>query len=122
LAAFAPNADVLWPGSLVRGESIASGVLTPIALPRGRAYVTVSNIGLPGPGTPIPSLSTSVKQPSLQSVTDAIRTLINNNIGAPVAARIAEETAEYHSIGHAALKMNASASWIGGSLKAGLEK
>ncbi len=37
-----PNADVLWPGSLVQGKSMASGVLDPIPVKRAPGTITLS--------------------------------------------------------------------------------
>ncbi len=38
----APNADVLWPGSLVQGKSMANGVLDPIPVKRAPGIITLS--------------------------------------------------------------------------------
>ncbi|HEY8077151.1 MAG TPA: thiol-activated cytolysin family protein, partial [Labilithrix sp.] len=37
-----PNADVLWPGSLVQGKSMANGVLDPIPVKRAPGTITLS--------------------------------------------------------------------------------
>ena len=75
LAAFAPNADVLWPGSIVTGGSIEGGVLTAVSAPRGKLTLVLGNIGLPAQGTPARPLSFEVKKPELASVANAAQKL-----------------------------------------------
>ena len=121
LAAFSPNADVLWAGSIIKGDSIYDGLLTPVALDRNQGWITIGNIGNPVPNSQPISLTISVKEPSLASVSDEVRELLSKHISSGVAARVGQIQQQYWSIEQAALHLNASGKWLTGSVRAGLE-
>jgi len=117
LAALAPHSDVLWPGSIVSGDSLYSGLLTPIPLKRGRGEVTLINPALTahaqGPVT------ASIKEPTLDSVTAAVTDLLRANVGpAGVPAFSGGITIEtYRSVEEAAMHLDAGASWLSGNVR-----
>ncbi|SDC26430.1 Thiol-activated cytolysin [Massilia sp. PDC64] len=125
-AAFAPNADVLWPGSIVSGDSIQDGVLTPLSPSRGRGIITIDNIGLSGITEraeglkDINTVSAPVESPSLSEVKRVARQLLAKNINGHAQARIAQDIIKYNSIEQAAIRLNASAKWLSGDFHAGL--
>jgi thiol-activated cytolysin len=61
-----PNADVLWPGSLVQGKSMAAGVLDPIPVKRAPGTITLS-IASSAAG----QFSKKLDEPSLSSAIQA---------------------------------------------------
>lgn len=61
-----PNADVLWPGSLVQGKSMAGGILDPIPVKRAPGTITLTlAAGSTGP------VSKTMDQASLAAATQA---------------------------------------------------
>jgi hypothetical protein len=76
------NDDVIWPGSLVRGEHAYDYVYEPIVV--ARAPVTLS-ISLEGTGTPI-SLSEVVAAPSLSTVRQGISNLVSRALASNTQA------------------------------------
>ena len=61
-----PNADVLWPGSLVQGKSMAGGILDPIPVKRAPGTITLTLAS--GGGGPF---FKKIDEPSLSSATQA---------------------------------------------------
>lgn len=119
-AAFAPNSDVLWPGSIIDGNSILDGSLTPITVARAPATIIIDSIGNPPATGAIPPITTRIASPSLPTVLTNVRALIAKNIPLGAPARIAQSIIEYSSEGQAAIKLNAAAKWMTGNLRAGL--
>jgi len=68
-----PSSDVLWPGSLIQGASIASGLLNPIPLPRAPGTITLTLAS--GAGA---TYSQQIAQPSLSSATQAINDILES--------------------------------------------
>jgi Thiol-activated cytolysin len=116
LAALAPNSDTLWPGSVVAGHSIEGGILSPINLPRGRGEITMINpAAQPGDGA---SMTVSLKEPSLKSTADAAQALRAKYFKGGIPAFAGETViSTYHSIDEAAMHLDASVSWMSGSIR-----
>lgn len=76
-----PNADVLWPGSLVQGNSMASGILDPIPVKRAPGTVTLALAS--GGSTEMAEIMAS---PSLSAATNAINTILSNYDGGTAAS------------------------------------
>jgi hypothetical protein len=69
---FDPNAESLWPGGIVQGQSIPSGHLTPIGLPRKPGTIVFTNLHFTNSDP-----SVKVEKPSLSTVTNAIQNLLS---------------------------------------------
>ena len=61
-----PNADVLWPGSLVQGKSMAGGILDPVPVKRAPGTITLTLAS--GGGGPF---FKTMPEPSLSAATQA---------------------------------------------------
>ena len=119
LTAFQPNADVMWVGGLVHGDSIRSGVLRPITVaPKDRAPLVLTT-NLPGPAP----ASAKVESPSLASVTEAVNQLVEGHIktGRVQAARATYNYSRFSSLEESALRLGVSAEWMSGSMKSSFE-
>ncbi len=118
VAAFDPNADVLWPGSVVQGKSIESGILAPIALGRKSGTVTVKNLTIEGPSA---EYSREIANPSNATLQKAIMDIVTQNLPVHSGALLSYESASYSSVEHALLQMGVSAKWLTTNVKANLE-
>jgi thiol-activated cytolysin len=107
--------DVLWPGAMLRGDSVYSGRLTPITLPRAPLKFSVSLESL-GAGMHSATMDT----PSLSAYRDAIGQILGQSISGSTAARISSEVEEVNSEKELALALGADVSApLVGSVKAG---
>lgn len=108
------NDDVIWPGSLVRGEHAYSYVYEPIIIPR--APVTLS-ISLEGTGSGA-TLSEVVGAPSLSTVRQGISNLVSralaSNVSAP--AQVDWSYQQVYSASQMSLYVDADISYGVGSL------
>lgn len=95
--------DVLWPGSMLRGDSVYSGQLTPIALARAPLTFSVSLESL-GSG----SRSAQLAAPSLSSYRDALGQILAQEISGATPARISAEIEEVSSEQQLAAALGAS--------------
>ncbi len=71
-----PNADVLWPGSLVQGKSMAGGILDPVPVKRAPGTITLSLAS--GGGGPF---FKTMPEPSLSAATQAQNEILAAYIG-----------------------------------------
>lgn len=111
MVAFDPNADTLWPGSIVQGKSLRDGLLVPIGLERAPLSITVTTpLGLP-------ATSRAVEHPSLASVTEAKRELLAPVTGA-TPARMSFLCRSASSLEQGLLAVGCDVKWIGGSVRA----
>lgn len=95
--------DVLWPGSLLRGDSVYSGRLTPIVL--GRAPLTFS-VSLESLGSG--QRSATMQSPSLSSYRDAIGSILAQQLSGSTPARISAEVEEISSEEQLSVALGAS--------------
>jgi hypothetical protein len=111
MVAFDPNADALWPGAIVQGRSLRDGILAPIALPRAPLAITVT--------TPfdLPAISRTVQEPSLASVTEAIRALLAP-AEAATPARMTFLCKSASSLEQGLLSIGCDIKWLTGSVRA----
>ncbi len=115
LAAFDPNAAVLYPGSIVQGNSVHSGQLAPIPLKRATGTITLTNINFSDPQA---KYVAQIPNPTLANVVTAQRQLLAQPTAAQQPARIGESEAFVHSSEEFALRVDASYSWLTGNAKA----
>jgi thiol-activated cytolysin len=71
-----PNADVLWPGSLVQGKSMAGGILDPVPVKRAPGTITLTLAS--GGGGPF---FKKMEEPSLSSAIQAQNEILANYTG-----------------------------------------
>lgn len=112
---FTPNADVVWPGALVQGNTIQGG--TPALIPAARTPATIS-IDLP-----VTDNSRTVTNPTFGTVSSAINDLIIKNSikSLSTPARIFYYEKEAYSREQGMLKIGVSARWLTGSLRGNFE-
>lgn len=119
LAGFNPNVGVLWPGSLVQGESPSHGVLAGIGVRRSPLTLVLSTLAEPaGEGKTRPR-SITVRDPSAATVENSRVTLLAR--GFVVPAKAAQVFREFSSLEQAMMQIGASADYLGNSLRAQLE-
>jgi hypothetical protein len=75
-----PNADVLWPGSLVQGKSMAGGILDPIPVKRAPGTITMTLAS--GGGGPF---FQKMEEPSLSAATQVQNEILASYTGATPA-------------------------------------
>jgi hypothetical protein len=117
VAAFDPNADVLWAGSIVQGKSVESGVLAPIALDRKPGTVTVKNLTMEGSSA---EYSRNIENPSNATLQKAVMDIVTQKLPIHSGALISYESASYSSVDQGLLHMGVSAKWLSASAKASI--
>ena len=115
-----PDASVLWPGALIRGEShLQTGSLEPLAISREkRAPLGISIqgggvLGIPG------GVSTIVEQPVGSTIREGINQIVVNALGADVAVGAGASSfnsVESHSSTQALLNLGLDARYLGGEV------
>ncbi len=107
--------DVLWPGAMLRGDSVYSGRLTPITLPRAPLTFSVSLESLGGGAR-----SATLPNPSLSTYRDAVGSILSQSLTGSTTARISAEVEEISSEEQLAVALGADVSApLVGSVKAG---
>ncbi|HUS30818.1 MAG TPA: thiol-activated cytolysin family protein, partial [Kofleriaceae bacterium] len=107
--------DVMWPGAMLRGDSVYAGRLTPIALARAPMTFSVSLESL-GDGRHAATLD----NPSLSSYRDAVGKILAQSLSGSTAARMSSEVDEVNSEKELALALGVDATApLVGSIKAG---
>ena len=119
LAGFNPNIGVIWPGALVQGSSLKTGVLAAINTERTDGTILLSTLGIPSGGGKTKPLSALVSQPSAATIEQARSGLIQN--GFVVPAKLGQIFKQFYSLDHAMIEVGASASYLGSSIKAQLD-
>jgi hypothetical protein len=117
--AFNPNTGVLFPGSVVKGNSLKDGVLNDIAVKRNAGYLTISYKDNQDKEH---SYTDTVKEANFQNVQDAVMKLTDRLPDGNQVARISFEKTESHELEETFLRLGISAKWMSGSAKANLEK
>ena len=111
LVAFDPNAGALWPGSLVQGKSLQTGVLAPIGLPRAAGTITLAT------SLDVSQTSIVMERPSLAAAQQATRDLLAPVSGA-TPARLAFTSIQTESWQQGLLAVGVKADWLSGSAQA----
>jgi thiol-activated cytolysin len=107
IVAFAANSESLWPGAIVRGDSVYSGLFTQLVFDRDPLAVSISLSNLVG------DKSAVMEQPSLSSFRDAIGDILAADVDGATPANLYAEIEEVHSQEQLSLAMGASVSWLG---------
>jgi len=98
------STDVLYPGALLKGESIENGVYALSPLPRKPMILTVNLQSLQG------SISTKVKNPAYSTIQSAIHDILSQEVVGDAGAEVSWEIMTVYSMTQlkAALGMNVS--------------
>ena len=86
-----PTSDVIYPGALMKGESIATGEYTPIIASRKPITLSISLQNLDG------DIAVDVDEPKLSTVRKKINEILSSNVNGATPAKINFEIQEVHS-------------------------
>ena len=107
LVAFAANSEAMWPGALVRGDSIYSGLFTQIVAPRAPATISVSLENIEG------RRSAVMDAPSLSAFREAVASIVAQEVTGATPANIYAEIESINSEEQLAVSLAAKASVTG---------
>ena len=107
LVAFAAGSESMWPGALLRGDSVGTGLFTPIVRPRGPATVSVSLENIDG------KRSAVMEAPSLSAFREAMAGILSQDVTGATPANIYSEIESVHSENQLAMALGASVSVTG---------
>lgn len=111
--AFNPNADALYPCSLVQGKSLPDGILSPIKTERTPATITITDFISSSPGA---SYSRQISNPSLDTVTLATSQILGQTLQTDQPAKLSYSETAMSSVEEGFLKLGASYKWLSGSV------
>ncbi|MBN1205638.1 MAG: thiol-activated cytolysin family protein [Myxococcaceae bacterium] len=114
LVSFDPNADALWPGSLVQGQSLALGLLSPIGGRRAPGRITLTNARIDGSSTPY-IYSRDLAVPGLASVQDGIHSILTAET-VNFAAKVAYSMHQSYSLNEGSFRAGIAAQFAGNTL------
>jgi thiol-activated cytolysin len=112
IVAYAANSESLWPGALIAGDAVYSGLFTQVVLPRAPMAFSVSLENLNG------AKSATVAAPSLSSYRDSLTGILDAEITGATPANIYAEIEEVHSREQLSIALGADVSWLSGSVSA----
>ena len=113
VVAYEANSEALWPGALVSGRSVTSGLLTQRVLARAPMSFSVSLSSLTG------ERSAWLESPDLSSYREALASLLNSELEGATAANIVAEIEEVHSEKQLELALGVRADGLGALGKIG---
>jgi hypothetical protein len=115
--ALSPVSDVIWPGALLQGNSLTSGLLAPIQIgDRSEGSITISTEIVPG--EPSAPTSARIPQPSIAEVTTARRQLISDLALQASAGRVTFDVATVRDENQASAQLGARVTGSGWSASA----
>lgn len=86
-----PTADVIYPGALLKGESIPTGEYIPIT--SDRAPITLSASLTNISGSPV----VTIEDPKLSTVREGVKTILDQEVTGSTAARVSFEISQVYS-------------------------
>ncbi len=107
LVAFAANSEAMWPGAIIRGDSIASGLFTQIVRPRAPATISVSLENIDG------ARSAVMEAPTLSAFREALAGILSQDVTGSTPADIYSEIESVHSEDQLSMALGASVSVTG---------
>jgi thiol-activated cytolysin len=107
LVALGANSEAMWPGAMIRGDSIASGLFTQIVRPRAPATISVSLENIAG------ARSAVMEAPSLSAFREALAGILSQDVTGSTPANIYSEIESIHSEDQLAMALGASVSVTG---------
>jgi thiol-activated cytolysin len=115
IVAYAANSQSLWPGALVAGDAITSGLFTPIVMDRKPLSFSVSLENIAG------TRSATIDDPSLSRFRDALGKILASDVTGATAADIYSEIEEVHSKEQLAIALGAKVDWLSGGVSASFD-
>lgn len=109
IVAYAANSESMWPGAMLRGDSLYTGAFTQVVTDRAPLRFSVSLENLAG------SPSAEMASPSLSSFRDAIGGILDAEITGDTAANISSQIEQVYTEQQLALAMGAGVSVLGGA-------
>ncbi|MBT8494212.1 MAG: thiol-activated cytolysin family protein, partial [Deltaproteobacteria bacterium] len=110
IVAFAANSGAMWPGALLRGDSVETGLFTPVAVSRQPMSFSVSMAG--------GQHSATLEDPKLSSYREALARILDREVRGATPANIYAEIEEVHSADQLAIALGVKAEWFIGSVAA----
>jgi thiol-activated cytolysin len=110
IVAYAANSDALWPGALVAGSAVTSGLFSQIALPRTPLVYSLSLENIAG------ARAAEMRTPSLSAFRDSLAGLLAADLTGATAAHIYADIEEVHSKTQLAIALGADVDWLTGSV------
>jgi thiol-activated cytolysin len=107
IVAYNAGSESLWPGALLRGDSVMTGELSQVVFDRQPATVSVSLENLAG------AKSASIENPSLSTYRESLSTILDAEITGATPANIHAEIEQVHSREQLAMALGTSVSGIG---------
>ncbi len=107
VVAYAANSTALWPGAIVRGDSVYTGTFIPLIHPRTPLTISVSLENLNG------APSATMESPSLSNYRDTLNGILSSEVDGSTAANIYSEIELVHSEEQMAIALGAGLSWPG---------
>lgn len=115
LVAYAANSESLWPGALIRGDAVYSGLFTQLVFDRQPITISLSLVNMDG------SKSAVIENPSLSGYRDALGSILASEVTGATPANIYWETEEVHDEGQLTLALGADVSWVTGGVEASFD-
>jgi thiol-activated cytolysin len=107
IVAYSANSESMWPGAIVRGDSVYTGLFTQLVFDRAPLEISISLENLAG------GKSMTMPSPSLSNYREAVSQVLDSEITGATPANIYAEIEQVHSQEQLTLAMGASVSWLG---------
>lgn len=107
VVAYAANSGSLWPGAIIRGDSVYTGLFTPLVYDRQPLTLSVSLENLGG------AKSGTMEAPSLSSFRETVSGILSAEVTGATPANIYAEIESVHTEEQLALALGAQSSWPG---------
>jgi thiol-activated cytolysin len=105
IVAYAANSEAMWPGAMVAGDSVYSGLFTPMVFDRAPLTFSVGLEGLSG------RKSATLDAPSLSSYRDALTEILSSEITGSTPANIYSEIEQVNSDSQLSLALGVDVAW-----------
>lgn len=115
IVAYAANSESLWPGAIVGGDSVVSGLFRQEVMPRAPLTISVGLESLGG------SRSATMQSPSLSSSREAVSSILSSSIDGATPAMIDFQMEQVYSKEQLSLALDASVAWGTGEVDAGFD-
>ena len=107
-----PSTDVIWPGAILRGESVRDGDCVPVAGKRSPLVISISLENIQG------NRFTSIENPRLSNVRQALGDILAQNLTGSTPARVSFSIETVHDANQLDLAIGASIGSGGNQIKA----
>jgi thiol-activated cytolysin len=105
VVAYAANSDSMYPGAIIRADSVTTGLFTQVVLSRAPETISVSLENLGGTKQAV------IADPSLSSYRDALSSILDAEITGSTPANLYSEIEEVHSENQLNMALGVQASW-----------